>query len=158
MHTTGGDMELGRFRVGLRVEDVAAAAVFYRGLGSTDVGSVPGPDGRPVMTMLQRDGAMLIVDALEGMPFPDSERERRTRIGPRGLGVVIGLGVDDLGATYAYCVEAGCQITAEPADAPWGDRVFGAIDPFGYAWEVSQPTTKDVADPLLATREEWFGS
>jgi predicted lactoylglutathione lyase len=29
------------FRVGLRVEDVQAAAAFYSGLGFTEIGSVP---------------------------------------------------------------------------------------------------------------------
>jgi predicted lactoylglutathione lyase len=57
-------VDLGRFRVGLRVDDVIRAAEFYRGMGFTDVGSVPGPDGVPVMVMLQREGVMLIVDAL----------------------------------------------------------------------------------------------
>jgi hypothetical protein len=33
----------------------------------------------------------LLVDALEGIPFQDSPRERRTKTGPRGLGVVVGL-------------------------------------------------------------------
>lgn len=151
-------MELGRFRVGLRVEDVTAAAAFYRGLGFVDVGTIAGPDGRPVMAMLQRDGVMLIADALEGMPFPDNPRERQVKTGPRGLGVAIGLGVDDLEAAYAYCVESGCEITSEPADAEWGDRVFEAIDPFGYLWEFSQPTGDAVSDPIEATRQGWFGA
>jgi hypothetical protein len=77
-------VELGRFRVGLRVGDVESAARFYRGLGFEDVGSVPDPEGNPVMVMLQREGVMLIVDALEGMPFPDTEREARVKAGPRG--------------------------------------------------------------------------
>ena len=34
-------MELGRFRVGLRVSDATKAADFYRGLGFTEVGTVP---------------------------------------------------------------------------------------------------------------------
>ena len=40
----------------------------------------------------------LLVDALVGMPFADSGRERRTQAGPRGLGVVIGIRVDDVEA------------------------------------------------------------
>jgi hypothetical protein len=36
-------VDLGRFRVCLRVDDVIRAAEFYRGMGFTDVGSVPGP-------------------------------------------------------------------------------------------------------------------
>jgi catechol 2,3-dioxygenase-like lactoylglutathione lyase family enzyme len=77
-------VDLGRFRVGLRVEDVTRAADFYRGLGFTDVGSVPGSGDVPVMVMLQREGAMLIVDALIGMPFAPTPREAMIQAGPRG--------------------------------------------------------------------------
>jgi uncharacterized glyoxalase superfamily protein PhnB len=151
-------VDLGRFRVGLRVDDVIRAADFYRGLGFTDVGSVPGSDDVPVMVMLQREGAMLIVDALVGMPFAPSPREAMIQTGPRGLGVAIGLGVDDLEAAYRWCREAGCEITAEPRDEPYGDRVFECIDPFGYVWEISQPISDMPTDEALAsTQDSWYG-
>ena len=146
------------FRVGLRVGDVVAAAELYRGFGFDDVGSVPGPDGKPVMTILQRGGVQLIVDALVGMPFPDSARERLTQAGPRGLGVAVGLGVDDLAASYDYCRASGCTITSEPADEAWGDRVFECVDPFGYQWEFSEPIKDwDASAGLGAAQESWFG-
>lgn len=152
-------MELGRFRLGLRVGDVVEAARFYRGLGFDDVAAVPGPDGNPLLIMLQREGAMLIVDALEGMPFAAGEREQRVRAGPRGLGVAIGLGVDDLDEAYAWCVESSCDITSEPREEPFGDRVFECIDPYGYLWEISQPVSAlSVDDAVDAVRNEWFGS
>lgn len=152
-------MVAGRFRVGLRVPSVDDAATFYRGLGFDDVGSVPGLDGRAVMTILEREGVMLIADALVGMPFPDSARERQIQAGPRGLGVAIGLGVDDLDSIYRYCCDSGCEITSEPIDEAWGDRVFECIDPFGYVWELSQPISGDPpADSLAAVREAWFGA
>jgi uncharacterized glyoxalase superfamily protein PhnB len=151
-------MAAGGFRLGLRVSDVNAAAAFYRGLGFRDVGSVPDPEGRPVMIILEREGVQLIVDALEGMPFPDTERERQVKAGPRGLGVAIGLGVDDLQAPYDHCVGAGCEITTEPMDEAWGDRDFECIDPFGYLWEFSQPIADaEPADGLAATQASWFG-
>ena len=71
--------------------------------------------------------------------IPRLRRERQVQAGPRGLGVAIGLGVDDLDATYQYCRAAGSDITSEPSDEAWGDRVFECIDPFGYLWEFSQP-------------------
>jgi uncharacterized glyoxalase superfamily protein PhnB len=152
-------MAAASFRVGLRVSDVAAASAFYRGLGFEEVGSVPHPDGHPVMTILDRGGVNLIVDALVGMPFPDSERERQTQVGPRGLGVAIGLGVEDLEATFKYCRAAGCEITCEPMDEVWGDRVFECIDPFGYQWEFSQPIAgKEPADWRVAVQASWFGN
>lgn len=149
-------MELGRFRVGLRVSDVTQAARFYRGLGFSEVGTLPGDDGRALMAILQREGVMLLVDALVGMPFAPTEREYQVRTGPRGLGVALGLGVDDLSATHAYCRAQGCTITAEPADAAYGDRVFECIDPFGYLWEMSQPVAVvPVEEALRRLAADW---
>jgi catechol 2,3-dioxygenase-like lactoylglutathione lyase family enzyme len=148
-----------RMRIGLRVPDVTAASEFYRGLGFGDVGSIPGPDGELVLWILERNGVYLVVDALVGMPFPDTERERQTQRGPRGLGVAIGLLADDLEAMLAYCTSAGCEITSEPTDMPWGDRVFECVDPFGYVWEMYRPIDgAPPADGLTATSEAWFGS
>jgi uncharacterized glyoxalase superfamily protein PhnB len=149
----------GSIRVGLRVDDVPAAVEFYRGLGFEQVGSVPDPDGEPVLAILKRGDANLIVDALVGLPFPDTQRERQIQRGPRGLGLVIGLEVDDLGATYAYCTETRCEITCEPMDEPWGERLFTCLDPFGYEWKFSVPIPgTDGAEGTEATRESWFGN
>jgi uncharacterized glyoxalase superfamily protein PhnB len=93
------------------------------------------------------------------MPFPDGERERQIQHGPRGLGVVIGLGVDDLDATYTYCTEAGCEITCEPMDEVWGVRVLSCLNPFGYEWEMSQPIPgMEASDGTAAVQANWFGS
>jgi uncharacterized glyoxalase superfamily protein PhnB len=147
------------FRLGLRVDDVQAAAAFYGGLGFTEIGSVPDPHGQPVMMILERNGVQLIIDALRGMPFRDTERERQTQAGPRGLGVAVGLSVDDLDATFAYCTEAGCEITCEPMQEAWGDRVFECIDPYGYQWEFSQPIGgASATHGLDAVRTSWFGT
>jgi uncharacterized glyoxalase superfamily protein PhnB len=152
-------MDQAPLRVGLRVDVVADAVRFYGGLGFEPVGSVPGPDGEPVFAILRLAGSSLIVDAVEGMPFPDSDRERQVRAGPRGLGVVVGLVVENVDATHAYFVEQGCAITCEPMDEVWGDRVFSGIDPFGYEWECSHPIADvSAGDGLAAVRESWFGA
>jgi uncharacterized glyoxalase superfamily protein PhnB len=149
-------MDQGRFRVGLRVADVVAAAEFYRGLGFSHVGTIPAADGSPLMSILEREGALIILDSLQGMPFHNDERERQTQAGPRGLGVAIGIGVDDLDATYEHCRSNGCVIRSEPTVEPWGDRVFECLDPFGYLLEISQPVSDvPVDDALTATAEQW---
>ena len=151
-------MELGRFRIGLRVRDVEAASAFYRGLGFDDVAAVPDPEGTPVMAMLERDGAMLIVDALHGMPFETTAREAQVQKGPRGLGVAIGLGVDDLDRAYQWCCDHGCEITSEPHSEPYGDRVFEFVDADGYLWEISEPAGDvPVEAAVQAVRDAWFG-
>jgi uncharacterized glyoxalase superfamily protein PhnB len=149
---------MAEFRIGLRVQDVSSAIGFYGGLGFQQEGIVPNPDGEPVLAILRHGDANLVVDALVGLPFPDSERERQVKRGPRGLGMVIGLRVEDLDATYAYCAEAGCEITSEPSDEPWGERVFTCLDPFGYEWEfiVSIPGAEP-EDGTSAAQGRWFG-
>ena len=146
------------YRVGLRVRDVVPAARFYAGLGFDRVAELAGPDGEPVMAILRRGDLQLLVDALTGMPFADSDRERRTQAGPRGLGVVIGIEVDDVDAVARYCREAGCELTAGPLDAPWGERYAECVDPYGYAWKLFRPTPGQFGDGLGATRDQWFGT
>jgi len=144
------------FRIGLRVEDVTKAAAFYQGLGFEQTGSISDPSSRTVMTILRRGDLQLLVDALVGLPFPDSDREQMTRTGPRGLGVVIGLQVGDVDATADYCRSAGCTITTEPVDAPWGERYVECLDPYEYAWKFFRPLPSLPPDSLSATRNSWF--
>src|SRR3954463_6845637 len=90
-------------RVALRVSDVTAATTLYQSFGFVPVGTVPGADGGVVMAILRRGPLQLLVDALTGIPFADSARERQTAAGPRGLGVVIGLEVADVDEAAARC-------------------------------------------------------
>jgi uncharacterized glyoxalase superfamily protein PhnB len=144
-------------RVGLRVEDVTEAATFYAGLGFQPVASIPDAEDRPVMAILRRGDLQLLVDALVGLPFPDGERERRTRTGPRGLGVVVGIEVDEVDAAADYCRSAGCTITTEPVDAPWGERYTEVIDPYGYAWKFFQALADPPSDSAGTAHHAFFG-
>ena len=82
---------------------------FTRGLGFEDVATVPGPDGFAVMVMLQR-GAMSSLTPSKGCRSPRANTKNASSYGPRGLGVAIGLGVDDLDAAYTWCQEHSCEI------------------------------------------------
>jgi uncharacterized glyoxalase superfamily protein PhnB len=145
------------FRIGLRVADVVEAAVFYAGLGFDRVAELPGADGRPVMAILRRGDLQLLVDALVGMPFPDSPRERRTQAGPRGLGVVIGIQVDDVDAAARYCAGSGCDVTTPPTDAAWGERYAECVDRYGYAWKLFSVQGDAAGNGIDAARDAWFG-
>jgi uncharacterized glyoxalase superfamily protein PhnB len=143
-------------RVALRVSDVSAASTLYQSFGFVPVGAVPGADGVVVMAILRRGPLQLLVDALVGIPFPDSARERQTKSGPRGLGVVIGLEVDDVEEAARRCRSAGCVISVGPMDAPWGERYVEFEDPYGYAWKFFRLTDSS-DDGLHAVHEMWFG-
>jgi uncharacterized glyoxalase superfamily protein PhnB len=46
--------------------------------------------------------------------------------------------VDDARAHCAQARAAGAQILAEPADHPFGERQYAAVDPGGHRWVFSQ--------------------
>jgi uncharacterized glyoxalase superfamily protein PhnB len=139
------------FKLGIRVHDVSEASEFYCGLGFEQIAVMPGPQGRPLLAVLKAEPFHLILDALRGLPFPDSSRERAIQIGPRGLGCVIGLEVSDLDETYTYCVSKGCEITSPVTSHPWGEKVFTCVDPFGWEWKFAIKTdnTVDGSGPAL---------
>jgi uncharacterized glyoxalase superfamily protein PhnB len=144
-------------RVALRVDDVGGAAALYESFGFLPAGVVPGPDGVVVMAVLRRGPLQLLVDALVGIPFPDGARERHTKTGPRGLGVVIGIEVDDVDQAARRCGALGCVIGTGPIDAPWGERYVEFEDPYGYAWKFFQPLADAPEDGLRTVAEVWFG-
>jgi PhnB protein len=51
--------------------------------------------------------------------------------------------VDDSDTTYAKAVEAGAKTLREPADQPYGDRMAGIVDPFGYKWWVAHSLAQE---------------
>ena len=42
--------------------------------------------------------------------------------------------VEDCDAVYQRAIEAGATSLWPPADQPYGDRIAGLVDPFGYQW------------------------
>jgi PhnB protein len=51
---------------------------------------------------------------------------------------------EDCDAMYAQAVAAGAQSIREPMDQPYGDRMSGVKDPFGYKWWIATHV-KDVS-------------
>jgi PhnB protein len=53
---------------------------------------------------------------------------------------------EDCDAIYARALAAGAESLREPADQPYGSRMAGVLDPFGYKWWIGtqiQPMTAD---------------
>lgn len=44
---------------------------------------------------------------------------------------------EDCDAMYTQALRAGAQSLREPADQPYGDRMSGVKDPFGYKWYIA---------------------
>jgi len=59
---------------------------------------------------------------------------------------------EDADAMYARALAAGARSLREPADQPYGDRMAGIEDPFGYKWwigtQVKKMSDNEMADAL----------
>jgi PhnB protein len=44
---------------------------------------------------------------------------------------------EDCDAMYHKAIAAGAKTVREPADQPYGDRMAGVLDPFGYEWYIA---------------------
>jgi uncharacterized glyoxalase superfamily protein PhnB len=69
--------------------------------------------------------------------------------GPRGSNVMVR--VDGVDAHYVRASERGAQILGPPADYPYGERQYTAVDLGGHTWTFSQ-SVADVAP------EDWGGT
>lgn len=86
------------------------------------------------------DGALFIADTSNGRsaPGPDLSHSVMVR-------------VPDIDEHYRAAAAAGAQIVAEPADHPYGERQYTALDLAGHRWTFTQ-SVADVAP------EEWGGT
>lgn len=141
----------------LRVSDVDRASTFYQKLGFRQTFVIPDKANTALLCFLQYGNHHLIVGKLQGLPYPDTPRERAIQLGPRGLGVKLAFNVTDLNQAYQLCREEHCEITMEPMEEFWGDRIFTCLDPFGYELQIHQRvTTMSEAEILKAGQAAWL--
>jgi PhnB protein len=60
-----------------------------------------------------------------------------------GSPVSLLLYVDDCDSGYRRALDAGATSLREPADQPYGDRMSGVQDPFGFQWWIATPLAMD---------------
>ncbi|MGV0812237.1 VOC family protein [Mycolicibacterium boenickei] len=121
----------------LVVDDAAAAIDFYvKAFDATELGRVPGPDGKLIHAALTINGSTVMLN--DDFPeFSDGKSMTPTSLG--GTPVTIHLTVTDVDAKFARAVEAGAEVVAELEDQFWGDRYGVVRDPFGHQWSLGQP-------------------
>ncbi|MUL85840.1 MULTISPECIES: VOC family protein [unclassified Mycolicibacterium] len=121
----------------LVVDDAAAAIDFYvKAFDATELGRMPGPDGKLVHAALTINGSTVMLND----DFPEFNDGKSTT--PRALGgtpVTIHLTVTDVEAKFAKAVEAGAEVVMPLEDQFWGDRYGMVRDPFGHQWSLGQP-------------------
>jgi PhnB protein len=76
--------------------------------------------------------------------------------GPKHYGgspITLMLYVEDCDATYRQALASGAKSVREPADQPYGDRMAGVEDPFGYTWYLGtriKDLSKDELEKLFS--------
>ncbi|HET9588188.1 MAG TPA: VOC family protein [Anaerolineales bacterium] len=122
----------------LGVSNMEKAIKFYESLGFKLDTALPGSDGELTLAILTFGPSMMLLGRLDELHYEDTDRARKIRKGPHGLGVTLTLLVPDLEKVYRAVKKAGLEILLEPVDEFYGDRVFMFLDPDGYEWKISQ--------------------
>ncbi len=159
-----GRQSIGQIGITLIVQDVAAAADFYRDvIGAEEIrrnfshnhGEPAGPEALGAEFALA--GARLNVTKenphWRQAPRPDWPRSPTSAWASSGFLIVY---VDDVDDVFARALAAGATSLAKnqgPQETYWGDKVVRIIDPFGHGW-VIQSRLEDVEEGELAARFE----
>ncbi len=159
--TTTPDAKLAPVQPMVRVPDVREAIETYTTAGATEVARFPGPDGTTLVHGIVAFGNSMVhvspteMQGMEEMPGYDAEYEAKIRKGPRGVGVLFYVQVNDVQATFQAVEDAGFETLGQPEDQFYGDRTFNAVDPFGYVWSFGQ-TVKEMTPEEMqqAMREQ----
>jgi PhnB protein len=118
------------------VNSQEAMAFFAKVFGAKEKLCMKTPEGRVAHAELEiGDSVIMIADE-----NPDVQAFATGHYG--GSPVSLMVYVDDCDTTYAKAIEAGATSVREPADQPYGDRMAGILDPFGYKWWVAHALAK----------------
>ena len=116
----------------LMFKNCAEALVFYaKAFGAKEKLRMPNPDGRIGHAEIQI-GDSIIMMADEA---PQMEAFSIEHFG--GSPVSLLIYTEDCDALYKQAIEAGATSMREPTDQPYGDRMAGIRDPFGYRWYIA---------------------
>ncbi len=119
--------------------DVAAALDWLaKAFGLEKRQALSAPDGSIMHAEMQLGDGVIMMG-------PPSD-ERATRSPRDGAGVTQSLYVyvDDVDAHFERAKASGAEITQEPEDMFWGDRLYNALDCEGHHWGFAQHV-KEVA-------------
>jgi PhnB protein len=113
----------------LILKSAAAAIDFYnKAFGATERLRMASADGRIAHAEIEiGDSCIMMADE-----HPEIGAYSAEHYG--GSPISLMAYVEDCDAVYKQALAAGATSTREPADQPYGDRMAGIKDPFGYTW------------------------
>jgi len=128
-------------QVNLVVDDMGAAAAFYRDLGlEIDAGGMP--EWEPHHVSARNEGTDVDIDSAAFASVWNT--------GSKGTGIVLGFRVESRAAVdelYEHLMEAGHEGQQEPYDAFWGARYAIVTDPSGNAVGLMSPVDPERRTP-----------
>jgi PhnB protein len=114
-----------------------AMAFYAKVFGATEKLVMKSPDGRI------QHAEMVIGDSVLMMAEENPEIQAFAPSHYGGSPISLMVYVNDCDATCAKAVEAGATSLREPADQPYGDRMGGILDPFGYKWWIGHSLAQE---------------
>jgi PhnB protein len=129
----------------------AKAMEFYtKAFGAREVMCMKGPDGKVGHAEMQiGDCHIMMADE-----SPQMEAFAVKHYG--GSPISLMLYTEDCDAMHARALEAGAESLREPADQPYGIRMSGVRDPFGYKWwigtQIQVMSEGEIQQATLATQ------
>jgi len=122
----------------------SAAIDFYKAaFGATERLRMPRPDGRIGHAEIQiGDSVVMLADE-----HPEIGAFSPGHYG--GSPISLMLYTADCDAAYRQALACGAESLREPADQPYGDRMCGVLDPYGYKWYIATHI-KDMTPEELA--------
>jgi uncharacterized glyoxalase superfamily protein PhnB len=115
----------------ITVRDVHASLAWYRDVLGFEVDREMVRDGKLRGVALRAGDVRLLINQDDGAKGLD-------RIKGAGLSLMFSTR-QSVDAVAAHIKENGGTLVSEPADMPWGQRVFRVIDPDGFVFAVSAP-------------------
>ena len=128
---------------------VEAMEFYKKAFGARELMCMKGPEGRVGHAEMQiGDSHIMMADE-----HPEIEAYGAKHYG--GSPVSLMLYTEDCDAMYRQALTAGAQSLREPADQPYGIRMSGVLDPFGYKWwigtQIKTMTAGEIEQATLAT-------
>lgn len=107
---------------------VEAIAFYSRAFGASERLCMKGPDGRVQHAEVQiGDSCVMMADE-----NPDLQAFAPAHFGGSPVSMLIY--TEDCDAIYRKALDSGAVSLREPTDEPYGARMGGVQDPFGYKW------------------------
>lgn len=131
----------------LMFKNCADAIAFYtKAFGAKEKFRMPDAKGRIGHAEIEiGDSVVMMADEA-----PQMEAFSVEHFGGSPISLLIYTG--DCDAMYAQALAAGAKSLREPTDQPYGDRMSGVADPFGYKWWIATHI-KDVSFQEMAAQK-----